>query len=284
MRNITLILILILAAIYAGLSIVNSGDEYSGERAYYFAMKGNEEIVKNPDLTPPAVLARVESSYKSIIKEHPKSRVVKPASIGLVEFYVARKRYSEALSNIEVIKKNYPDDVMMMSTAIFLKGAIREKQGKWDLAMKEFKILEDKYPTTQIGMQIPMYIGQHYSSKGDDAKAAKAYADAAALYSALEKQYSGKMIGYMAATYLLQAYILANSYDEAGRTLEWIFDKYPSTGTYVQLLPVVEIIYLDKTKNPARAVEIYKSVRDKTKDSALKKSLDSAIQKVGKIK
>lgn len=83
---------------------------------------------------------------------------------------------------------------------------------------------------------------------------------------------------------LLQSYLSLKNYEEAGATLEGIINIYPSPLTYRQFLPFVELIYMEKLNRPARAIEIYKNVQQKTKDAKLIKFLKQRIEilEVGK--
>jgi len=280
MKNIVIILLLILAALYGALYFLSAGDNYNGERLYYRAMMANEKVTKNPDIAPAALLNNIESDFKVILDKYQKAPVARPASIALTEFYINHNKYDKALGSIALIGKRYKDDPVIMSTALFMKGAICEKKGEWPAALKEFRGVQRSYPFTQIGMQMPLYIGQYYDSKGDEANARAAYNEAATYYDNLEKKYNGKVVGYIAASFLLQTYLVAGSYDAAGIALEKIISQYPSGQTYAQFLPYVELIYLKKSNNPGKAIELYRNVKSITKDKLLIKSLDDAIQKV----
>lgn len=278
MKKLTITLSIILIVVYASLAILGRGGEYAAEKLFHGAMKKAHEIVTNPDVAPPAQIASVEKQLKLLIKKYPGANITKFGHIGLLEFYTVTKKYDEALNEVEDMKRVYASDPGTLSTAQFAKGIVYERQNKWDRAVKEYKILEEKYPTTQLGMQIPLYIGKYYNSKGMYSEEGDTYRDAVAFYTGMEKKYSGKAIGYTASILLIQTYLNLKDYESAGRVTEDILRKYASPGAFIQLLPLVQKIYIENLNNPKKAIELYKFVLTKTKDRRLEKILKQKIK------
>ncbi|MFA6320575.1 MAG: tetratricopeptide repeat protein [Candidatus Omnitrophota bacterium] len=280
MKKIIVALTVILIAVYATLAFLGSGGEYASEKLLYKIMKGASAISLNPDAAPPAQLAAVERDLKTLISKYPGTRSAKIAHIALMEFYVANKKYSEAAAFAATIEKTYAADAELLSTAQFLLGTAYEKQGSWSKALAEFKILEEKYPHTQLGMQIPIYIGKYYEAKGKDAEARSAYKEAVNFYSNMEKEYSNKVLGYTASVLLIQSYLNMNDYEAAGNMVDKTLHKYASRLSFMQLLPYVENIYIKKLNQPEKAIELYKYVMDKIKDPRMIKLLNKKIEEI----
>ena len=106
MRKSVLIMIVILIALSALLYFLGSGGEYNAERLLFSAMVLNRKIIANPDVAPPALLATVEDRFQKVLKRYPKSAAATRASIALVEFYIAHKKYDKALLEIDAIEKD----------------------------------------------------------------------------------------------------------------------------------------------------------------------------------
>jgi tetratricopeptide (TPR) repeat protein len=280
MKRAILILILILAVIFVVLSVLGSGGEYAAEKLFYRAMKANTKVVVNPDVAPPPLLARVEGDLKKLIAKYPTAHITKIANIALVEFYTAHKNYDKALDAISGIMKTYKSDDVIMSTVHFMKGVIYEKRNNWPKALAEFQMLHDKYPYSQLGVQMPIYIAKYYDSKGQDAEARSAYSEARSFYGKIEKDHTGKNLGFIASTLLLQTYINTRNYEEAGRILEETMNTYMGQPVVLQLLPQVENIFVTKLNNPQKAVEIYKSINEKIGDGKLRKALQKRIDEL----
>lgn len=280
MKRTLLILVLILIGVWAALSLLSAGDEYAAEKIFYRAMKTNEKIVLNPEVVPPALFTSVESDLQKILKKYPKSNITKTARISLAEFYLGNKKYDKALSAVDSVMKTYPDDQLILSKAQFLKGAVYEKQDKWDRAVSEYVILRDKYGDTPLGMEIPLYIGKRYAAKERRQEAEDAFNEAAAFYQRKESQNRQKAMGYVASNLLVQAYMNLGKYEQAGVVVKNTINNYPGTQTYLQQLPLAEVIYIRFLKSPHKLIEIYNEVIGQTKDEKLKDFLKDRIKKL----
>ncbi len=278
MKKLIIILALILIAIYAGLSILGSGGEYAAEKIFHGAMKKAYKIAANPDVAPPAQLASVERELKLLLKKYPNANITKFGHIALLEFYVNNKKYNEAMDAAEDISRKYSSDAGMLSTSQFSRGLIYEKQNRWNEALEKYKILEEKYPTTRLGIQMPLYVGRYYDSKGNDKEAREAYREAVTFYAKMESEYSGKMLGYTASVLSIQTHLSLKDYGAAGKALEYTLNKYPSFASFMQLLPLVENIYIENLNMPQKAVELYKYVQSKIKDRRILKFLEQKIK------
>ncbi|MDP3791847.1 MAG: tetratricopeptide repeat protein [Candidatus Omnitrophota bacterium] len=280
MKKIILILISILVAIFVILSVFGMGGEYEAEKLFYRAMKVNSKITINPDVAPPALLLVVENNLNKLITKYPKANITKTANIALLEFYIAHKNYNKGMSLAGSMIQTYKEDLFILSVAQFLKGVIYEKQNDWSRALTEFITLRDKYPNTQLGVQIPLYIAKYYDTKGEDSKAMEAYGQAQSFYENMEKEYEGKNMGYIASAMLIQTFVSSRNYEKAGASIEYAIDKYYSQMALVQLLPLVENIIVTKLKNSEKAVDIYNNILAKSKDEKLKKVLQKRIDEL----
>ncbi|MCX5666234.1 MAG: tetratricopeptide repeat protein [Candidatus Omnitrophica bacterium] len=277
MKKIIYLMLSVLIILGVALAMAGSGGEYAPEKLFYRAMKNNEKIAINPDVAPPKLLETVENGLKKLLEKYPNANIARDASMALAEFYIVNKNYDKAHPTIDKIMKKYAKDEAIFSAALFLKGRAYELQGNWPKALKEFETLRDKYTQIQIGMQIPIYIAKYYESKGREADTKRAYSDAVEFYQRLQRENSGKLLGYGASVFLLQTYILSEDYEQAGKVLEETLNKYMSQIAITQLLPQVENIYVKKLNRPEKAIEIYKSVIAKVKNKQFVQSVQKRI-------
>jgi len=277
MKKLIAILALVLILVYAALSVLGAGGEYAAEKLLYRAAKNNAKVALNPDVTPPALIASIERDFKLLIKKYPGTKAARTAHIALMEFYVNDKKYDEALNFSAVIDSAYKGDAQILSMATFLRGTAYEKTNRWKKALAEFEALKEKYPGTQLGMQIPIYIGKYYESKGLESEARGAYQDAARFYAQLARENSNKMLGYTASVFLIQAYLNLGDYESAGKTLDDVLHKYASDMSFAQLAPLVEKIYVENLKSSQKALDIYKYALSNTKDLRLQRYIKKRI-------
>ena len=277
MKRIIIGLILILAIVPIALSMLGTGDEYAAEKVFYRAANISKKIAMNPDVAPPAMLSSVEKYYLEILKRYPDTDTAKITRMTLSEFYAVNERYDEAISELDTIIAAEGQNIAMLSRAHYLKGGVYERQDRWDKALEEYVILRDEYAETPVGLQVPLYLGQHYAQEGKEEAADRAYREAVVFYEQLEKEYSGKMLGYSAANMLREVYGRLKDYENAGRVVENIINNYPSQITFIQQLPFVELIFARALGRPEKAIEIYKNIKEKTMNEELIKLLDEAI-------
>lgn len=241
MKKVIFILASLLISAYIFLLIIVSGDkEYKAEKLFYRAVKIIKKIEMNPDAAPPAMVLSVEKDLRTILERYQKTKIAKAAQITLTEFYVSNKNYDKAIDTLDALIGEDSQDKFVLGGAHFLKGHIYEKQNQPD-------------------------------------KALKAYNDAITLYEKIEKENRGSPIGYMASTYLLQAYTNLKKYKEAGKVIEDTINNYPSNLTYMQYLPKVEVIFVERLNSPEKAIEIFRGVKEKTADDKLIKFLENRI-------
>lgn len=278
MKKIIPILILILAVVFFILFRLSLASEYAAERLFYRAMKEHKKILLNPDVSPPIMLSAVESELKNIVEKFPLAQVAKKTYVNLAQVQLKSKKYDAVQSTLDAIVRKYPEDVSIASQAQFLKGRAFEKQQRWDEALKEYTLLRDKYTSTPLGLQVPLYIGNYYSARERYAQANQAYNQAAAFYEKLEQKERGTVLGYMAADFLLQSYINLENYEQSGKVLEDMLNNYPGFIAFAQQLPKIEAIFVRALNNPDKAKEIYRSVIARTDDRDLIEALKVRIK------
>ncbi len=280
MRKTVIILILALLGVYAALSLVTKGDEYAAERLLFKAVDAYQKIAINPDVAPPGVVAAVENKFKAVIGKYPATGAGQRAQIFVAEFYMSRDELDKAMAALDAFIDAGYDDAQLASKAHLYKAATYEKQAKWDEALKEYKIIRDKYFNTPLGISVPIYIGRCYARMGDNAKADSAYREAVMFYEQMEKANRGKQDGFIAADLMVQTYLETGKLEAAGSAVEALLKNYPSQQGYQKYLPVVEYIYVVQLNRPEKAAEIYKSVVDKVENSNLKEFLGKKIDEL----
>lgn len=280
MKKILILMAAILAVVFATLSILGSGGEYAAERLFYRAMKIAQKIMLNPDVAPPAMVTSVENILISVPQKYPRANISKSAPITLAEFYINNKKYDKALAAIKDIFNSEKSNKAILSAAQFLKGNVYERQDRWDKALKEYVILRDTYPDTQPGLQAPLYIGRYYKMKEMSAEAGRAYNDAAIYYEKLEERNRGKALGYESSALLLKTYLTMENYERAGDVVEKTMANYSHPVVLAQLLPYVELIFINKLNNPEKAIEIYTKVAKETRIPKLKEALQKKIDEI----
>ncbi len=281
MKKTIIILVAVLIGVYLMLSLVCRDKEYAAEKLFYRTTKAYNKIRINPEATPPRMLANVTGGLEKIISDYPDTRAVTNAHMSLAEVYFADKKYDKAIEALNrLIATHDKEDVGTLSKAHFLKALAYEQDGKWNDALKEFKILKDTYVNTPLGLQAPLYVAVHYQKEEQGGEAEAQYKKAVAFYKDLRDKNVGTILGYAASGLVAQAYMGLKDYDEAGEAVKYTILTYPTIMTYAQQLPNVELIYVKLMNEPEKAIEIYKNVMKIAPDAELKKALEKRIKEL----
>jgi tetratricopeptide (TPR) repeat protein len=278
MKKVITTLISILVLTYIILAMVSSNDEYAAERLFYQAKKINRKILVNPDVAPPKMLASVENKLQRILTRYPKSRTAKKAHLSLAEFYLNNKKFDQAIASFDQLVKTYSEDKILVSRVCFLKGSSYERRGQWDKALAEYKILQDGYPDTPLGLSAPLYIANYYKRKGEDAQAEAAFKQAALFYKRIEEKNREKVLGYSAANLLYQTYINLQDYAQAGEAVEGMVDNYLQLLSSAYQLPNIEYIFIKKLNTPEKAKGIYRKIKAATNNPRLIELIDKRLK------
>lgn len=285
MRKVIAALILVLIGTYIALTLISDNKEYAAERMFYKALKMSQKVVMNPEIALPGLISSVDGTYRKLMEKFPNTQIAKRAHMALAEFYMAVKKYDDAIKVLTSFVDAKYDNADLSSRALLFKAAIFEKQGQWDKALKEYKIMQELYSQTPLGMMVPIYLGRYYAKKGDSEASAAAYRDAALYYEKLENDNRGNIIGFTASNLALQAYMEIGNFEAAGTAVESAMKNYPLQYAYEKYLPFVEHIYVVKLNRPDKALEIYNDVIGKIKDGNFKKFVEKKIEELrAKIK
>ena len=280
MRKLTFALISVLIAVFVIFSILDRSGKYNAERLLYKTLKTYKKITANPDVAPPKILASVENNLKKVISDFPDGSTTKIAYIQLIRLYLSDNKNDEALLLLNEMIEKYEGDTPFLTRVYFLRGLTYEKMGKWEEALQDFKKLRDEYSHTSIGLEMPIHITQHYMKRGEADKAKQELRNAVAFYEKIEKENSGTVLGYASANLLIQTYMRLEQYEDAGQTVEDVIFNYPSGLTLIQQLPNVELIFVKTLNKPDRAIDIYRTIVEKTEDVKLKEFLQNEIDKL----
>jgi tetratricopeptide (TPR) repeat protein len=266
--------------VFGVLNIISSGYDYAAERLFYQAMKTYSKIAANPDASIPKMQIYVEKRLQKILTKYPKAEIAKEAHLTLAEFYITNKKYVQALSVLYDIFNSYSDDKIILSRAQFLKGSAYEKSNQWDKALREYRILRDRYTDSHLALRVPLYIGDYYRRNKMYAQANKAYQESVLYYKNLEKEERGQIPGYASANLLMYAYMELGQYEQAGKVVEDIINHYPKLLIFSHQLANIELIFIQQLRQPEKALEIYKNIRAKTDNCELKKELEQRIKAI----
>lgn len=271
-RNI-IIVILFLALLHVVFSFVLPSQEYKAEKIFHKIQKTQKKIRLNPDATPPEMVAGLERDLQRLIKKYPRTETAKIAYLMLAETYLTDKKYSEVVDILTIFLENFTEPTALMSKAHFFKGIALERQNRWGRAKKEFEVLKADYSNTPLGLQIPIYIAQRHLKAGDPLGAKEAFDEAVIFYQEIKEKEMGTAIGYMASIFMVETYLGLEKYTAAGEALEDTIRDYSTDLTFMQTIPYIDMIFLEKLNDTKKAKALYRYILDNAVDDRLKNAV-----------
>ena len=246
---------LILIGLYGTLSFLGSKSSYVAESRFWKARALAQKIAQSPETTPPTLFEKSRQQFEQIIREYPENKtLVKESLLGITGLFIHEKRYQEARDFIYTSRKRYPDDKALGARSQFLLGFSYEKAGDWETALKEYRILQDRYPESQLGLEIPLYLARH-DAKEDSKKSGESYENAAVHYRRLIET-KPDPIKYFAMSYLLTGYEEQKKWDKSLEVVGEIIVTYPKLiRVYI---PKIEKL-AQKLKQPKLAIAVYEA-------------------------
>ena len=246
---------LILIVVYGVLSFLGSESPYIAESRFWKARALAQKIVQSPETTPPALFEKSRQQFEQLMNAYPQNKtLVKESLLGIAGLFIHEKRYQEARDFIYASRKKYPDDKPFGARTQFLLGFSYEKVGDWEDALKEYLLLRDRYPQSQLGLEMPLYIARH-DAKQDSEKGAESYKEAAEYYRRLA-QTSSDPIKYFALSYLLRGYDERKKWDKSLEVVQEIVVAYPKLMRVY--IPKIERV-ARKLKQPKLAIAVYET-------------------------
>ncbi len=262
MRRILLILVLILAGVFAVLSFLDRS-EYALEKNFWYLKKDFAKLAHDPKSYPEQEFKALAREYDQLLEAHPESRLAGKILIQKGMVYVLMKDSEKARETFREILARFPDEGPLNAEALFQIGKTYEQEGKSKEAVQMFRTASERYPLTLTGLKMPLYEANYYQRIGKPDKMQVAFDRAVDFYQNIHEEHADTRIGYMALNYQVTAYLAQERWSESLNVLERILMIYPrvhqSTDPQGPLLVrTINQVALEQAKDSGRAIEIYR--------------------------
>jgi TolA-binding protein len=248
---IKLIAILCLCALLAGCG----NDQYAIEKQYWQAQKQAEKIFRNPHASPPRELERVINQLNSFSQKYPKSNLAVEADFNIARLYIVKEEYDKARTQLKMLGNKYSIFAGVCSEALFMMGNSYEMQDKWNSALEQYKKIMELYPVTPRGLDIPIYIAQHYKVKYQPDKMIAAFQEAIKHYGALGNKYPNTPLAFRVDTLVAECYIALKDWQNAIATFNTIINNYKSKINVDGVMMDMALLYNRELKDRVKAKE-----------------------------
>ncbi len=188
---------------------------YEAEKAYWEARELSRMLQKeNPDGLEEEHYEQVITALNKVSNAAPFEPVAARAKFQIAQIYLGLERKEQSHDVLREVFTRFTNgenrdgfiSKNIAAQALFSDGRLYEADGEIEKAHERFALLMDKYPLTNLGLQVPLYIIQYYKSQEDLTGMKEASANAQAHYQKLMDQYAGTTTEEQVQRYSLQAY------------------------------------------------------------------------------
>ncbi|MDD5120929.1 MAG: tetratricopeptide repeat protein [Candidatus Omnitrophica bacterium] len=250
---------ILLIALLIPVSLILSGcadDDYAIEKRYWRVKKQADKILANPHACPPNQLEKTVSALNSFSEKYPKSSLAVDAEFSIANLYIITKDYESGRAQLKKIIKKYEKSKELAAQSVFFIGNSYELEDKWPAALEQYKRILQNYPETVKGIEIPIYIAQHYKVKFEPDKMNAALQEAISHYKTMAARYPLTPMSYTMDMLVAQCYSEMKDWQSTINTLNAMLKTYNGKVSLEEIMLNLSAIYSQKLDNPAKAIEI----------------------------
>lgn len=275
---------LLISGIFIGtLFLAGCGsDQYSIEKEYYKGQKLAEKVFVNPHGSPPRELQRIVKILNSFVAKNPKSNLGVETEFTIARLYIVKEEFEKARSQLIALMNKYPKSATIGSEATFLIGNSYEIEDKWGLALQQYKKIMQEYPVTLRGINIPIYIAQHYRIKFQPDKMVAAFQEAISHYKSLAAKYPNTPLALKTDTLVAQCYLALKDWQSAINTFNSLIEKYKAKLNTDWMMMEIAAIYKKELKDDAKAKETLEKLVKNYPSSRLKQGAAALLKELNK--
>lgn len=282
MKKHVIILTFILVFIYFLLSFLDRKGEYAAEQLIWKANQKYFKLVKDPTAVPDKNFVDLDYAYEEIIRRFPNSPLSRKASLTIARIYLVKKDYKIAQEKAKKVLASYPQEQEISAEAMSIIGKSYELQSEWGNAVKIYGEISSKYPLTETGMTIPLYIALYYQTLNSSSNAQLYYQKAIHHYRELAQKYPHSEIGFKSLRLLSNCYFEEKMWLEGINTLGEILTDY-STKEYLPpqradlIVKTINAVAITHLKNYQIPIKIYENFIEKHPKHGFNKILKAMI-------
>jgi TolA-binding protein len=261
---------------------------YSAEKRFWHASRKYDRLMQKtkdvPGVTPVQDYQELIDAFREMTIRYPDWANSARAQFYIGQLYAVQNNLPKAREEFGVILKDYPANTDICATALFTIAVIYEKEGNWEKAKEALDKVVKDYPDTGTAFQIPLYEAEHYKAGGQTAEAETAYAAAIGKYKKIISDSPKTYGALMAIDFAVGCYADRGQWTEAIDYLAALTRDHPDTLVAPKALFVTGAIYQDKLKQPEKALEYYKQIKDKYSKSIFADPAQQLIDLISKPK
>lgn len=269
---------LLLSVLVSGCSV-----NYTGERLFWKAQRTAAPILsaKNSNLLTTDQYTRAIRAYQRVVDKAPGTSWAARSQAAVGSLYAMQKEFAKAREAYRLVLQNYNDYQTLVLNARLAIGKSYETEQDWDEAVKMYREISDYHPWSQVGLELPLYIGGGYQHLGKSEEAVKAYQRAVSIYTSLIPDAPTPESTVQVKGYLAQAQLRSGQAGEAVKTLEELRATDEKGTNRPLVLLMLGSVYQAQLHDIAKAGEAYGQVVKEFPDHEWAKVAKAQLERLG---
>ena len=284
MKKVLFSFLLILGGLYLILSFLDRDGNYTIEQRLWKINKQLLEVAKDPAVVPDQKFADIAEQYAQLVKDFPRSKLSSRAQILQAQVYIVKKDYETARKKLQEVFTLYPDNESVLAEAQMAIAKTYELGGDMASAEKAYKVLIEKYPTSNAGLGTPIYLVNYFREKNNTAKFIDTFNEAVSHYKKLAEENPNSELEFNSLRFLANCYFLHKNWREGLDVFGDILLKYPNPRAASQIVQTINAISVIELKDFNVPIEIYGNILKQKPDHPLAKNLEKMIAGFNELK
>jgi tetratricopeptide (TPR) repeat protein len=153
--------------------------------------------------------------FEELVENNPGHRIVPWANLETAKVLLAQQKREEARELLRLILAKHGGVAEVAAQARAEIAQSLEVEGRWDLAINEYRFLAKEYETSPAGLAAPFYIANYYTRQNETTLAETAYAEAISFYQEIIRKYPKSLVAGLAQEQIANCFLIQKKWDEA---------------------------------------------------------------------
>ncbi len=283
MKKLILILSSILLAVFILFTLLDWGGDYQAERELWGISKEFIILTKSIETAPDYSVNRLTEKLRSYIKKNQRTKYAAQAQLLIGNLFMLKKDFVKSRAEYQKVggltKKQGTISVAAANIA-----KTYELEGNWSSALSIYKNVIKRFPTSQTGFTIPVYIARYYQSKDLTTQANAAYAQASDFYRNLSVKHTKSPIEYNSLRLIVLCEFEQKKWADAVTASGNLMLKYPTGPVLRQALETINNLCVMQLRDYDKAISIYKQFKIKYPKHGVNPILNKMIAALEELK
>ncbi len=278
----------VLAGLFLVLSAVDRSD-YGIEKRLWHLQKKFARLARDPAVVPAREFESLARQYQRIIRENPQASLGGQILLQQGKVYTLKKDFVKARDSFRAVLERYPENSSLSAEALFNVGVTYEREGNAGEALRIYQTIQEKYPLTGVGLNIPLYVANYYLRSHQPEASRAAFGAAIDFYQDVYGKNPQNPAGYAALRQLAAIYLARQEWGKGVEVLGKLLVDYPvpvhpDQSQEVLLVRTINMVAINRLGDFDTPARIYRDFIDRYPGHPFSRRLDQVIREIGSLK